>query len=155
MAETTPINISPIRPFDEAAALDWLRAQPGGRTTLKAADLGRRWGWGRHRPGRRIEAWIKAGKVTRRGNTIAIADDAAGPPPPPAGTGANGAPVPHGEKPAPPTGGEGVTNPNLVTPSVTPPTEHHSRRVTVATLMAALGSASSLRWHGSDGIMAM
>ena len=40
-------EIAPIRPLDEAAALDWLRSQPGGRTNLPAAELGRRWGWPR------------------------------------------------------------------------------------------------------------
>ena len=37
-------EIAPIRPLDEAAALDWLRSQPGGRINLPAAELGRRWG---------------------------------------------------------------------------------------------------------------
>jgi MarR family protein len=67
-------EIAPIRPLDEAAALDWLRSQPGGRTKLSAAELGRRWGWHRQRAGRRLKAWQKSGLVTRRGNTVAVAD---------------------------------------------------------------------------------
>jgi hypothetical protein len=65
-----PNNITALRPFDEGEALNWLRNQPGGRVTLPAAELGRRWGWHRQRAGRRLEAWKKAGLVTRRGNTI-------------------------------------------------------------------------------------
>jgi hypothetical protein len=67
-------TITPIRPLDEAAALDWLRSQPGWRTNLPAAELGRRWGWHRQRAGRRLKAWTKAGLVTRRGNTVTVAD---------------------------------------------------------------------------------
>jgi len=65
-------EIAPIRPFDEAAALDWLRSQPGGRTNMPVAELGRRWGWHRQRAGRRLKAWQKAGLVTRRGNTVMV-----------------------------------------------------------------------------------
>jgi hypothetical protein len=32
-------NVTPIRPLDEAAALAWLKSQPGGRTNLPAAEL--------------------------------------------------------------------------------------------------------------------
>jgi hypothetical protein len=67
-------EIAPIRPLDEAAALDWLRGQPGGRIKLPAAELGRRWGWHRQRAGRRLKAWTKAGLVARRRNTITVAD---------------------------------------------------------------------------------
>src|SRR6266481_4810833 len=63
-------NVTPIRPFDEEAAIAWLRAQPGGRTKLSDAELGRRWGWKRQRVGRRVKAWAKDGRITRRGNTI-------------------------------------------------------------------------------------
>jgi hypothetical protein len=38
-------DVALIRPLDEAAALGWLRRQPGMRTNLPAAELGRRWGW--------------------------------------------------------------------------------------------------------------
>jgi hypothetical protein len=68
-------EVAPIRPLDETAALDWLRSQPGGRTKLSAAELGRRWGWHRQRAGRRLEAWAKAGLVTRRGDTVTVADE--------------------------------------------------------------------------------
>src|SRR5258705_9249367 len=63
-------NITPIRPIDEEAGLAWLRAQPGGRTKLSDAELGRRWGWKRQRVGGRVKAWAKDGRITRRGNTI-------------------------------------------------------------------------------------
>jgi len=56
-------DIAPIRPLDEAAALEWLRCRPGGRTNLPAAELGRRWGWQRQRATRRLKAWQKAGLV--------------------------------------------------------------------------------------------
>ena len=69
-------EIAPIRPLDEAAALDWLRSQPGGRTNLPAAELGRRWGWHRQRAGRRLKAWARAGLVIRRGNFVTVADGA-------------------------------------------------------------------------------
>ncbi len=69
-------EIAPIRTFDEAAALEWLRAQPGGRTKLPAAELGRRWGWHRQRAGRRLKAWARAGLITRRGNTVTVTDEA-------------------------------------------------------------------------------
>src|SRR6266849_6300037 len=67
-------EIALIRPLDEAAALDWLRRQPGGRINLPAAELGRRWGWRQQRTGRRLKAWAKAGLVTRHGNIITVAD---------------------------------------------------------------------------------
>src|SRR6266404_2951090 len=63
-------NVTPIRPFDDEAALAWLRAQPGGRTKLSDAELGRRWGWKRQRVGRRVKAWVKDGRISRRGSTI-------------------------------------------------------------------------------------
>jgi hypothetical protein len=69
-------EIAPIRPLDEAAALDWLHSQPGGRTNLPAAELGRRWGWHRQRTGRRLKAWTKTGLVIRRGNTVTVVDGA-------------------------------------------------------------------------------
>jgi hypothetical protein len=59
-----------------AAALEWLRSQPGKRTNLPAAELGRHWGWQRQRASRRLKAWQKAGFVTRRGNVITVADTA-------------------------------------------------------------------------------
>ena len=40
-------DIVPIRPFDDAEALAWLRSQPDGRVTASAAELGRQWGWNR------------------------------------------------------------------------------------------------------------
>src|SRR5712675_1329716 len=61
-------NVTPIRPFDEEAAIAWLCAKPGGRTSLSDAELARRWGWNRKRVGRRLKAWAKSGRVTRRGD---------------------------------------------------------------------------------------
>src|SRR5712664_2282072 len=68
--------VASIHPIDEAAALEWLHRQPGRRTNLPAAELGRRWGWQRQRASRRLKAWQKAGLVTRRGNVITVADSA-------------------------------------------------------------------------------
>jgi hypothetical protein len=73
-------EIALIGPLDETAALDWLRSQPGGRINLPAAELGRRWGWQRQGTGRRLEAWAKAGHVTRHGNIITVADGSVTPP---------------------------------------------------------------------------
>jgi MarR family len=72
MAEVAP---TPFRPFDEAAALEWLRSQPDGRTTLRPAELARRWGWTRQRTSRRLSTWAKDGLVKRRGKTITAADN--------------------------------------------------------------------------------
>src|SRR5882762_4263430 len=69
-SDTDTDNVRPIRPFEEEAALAWLGAQPGGRSKLSDAELGRRWGWKRQRVGRRVKAWAKEGRITRRGNTI-------------------------------------------------------------------------------------
>jgi hypothetical protein len=72
-------NVTALRPLDETAALNWLRAQPGGHTNLSAAELGRRWGWHRQRVWRRLRAWTKAGLVTRRGNTVKAVTSAVAP----------------------------------------------------------------------------
>ncbi len=69
-------DIAPIRPLEDAAVLEWLHRQPGRRTNLSAAELGRRWGWQRQRASRRLKAWQKAGLVTRYGNVITAADSA-------------------------------------------------------------------------------
>lgn len=67
-------EMSSDKSFDDAAALDWLRAQPGGRITACAAGLGREWGWNRMRAGRRLKAWAVAGyiNISRSGNTITV-----------------------------------------------------------------------------------
>jgi hypothetical protein len=49
-------DIAPVRSLDEAAALEWLRSQPGRRTNLPAAELGCHWGWQRQRASRRLKA---------------------------------------------------------------------------------------------------
>src|SRR5258706_60361 len=77
-------NVTPIRPFDEEAAIAWLCAQPGGRTKLSDAEPARRGGWNGKRVGRRIKAWAKSGRVPRRGDvttaTAAGTDGKAVPP---------------------------------------------------------------------------
>src|SRR5258707_7275746 len=70
MSDVTEMNIIPVRPLDEEAALDWLRVQPSGSTTLSAAALARRWGWPEHRARRRLNAWQRAGLVRRRGRVV-------------------------------------------------------------------------------------
>src|SRR5262245_17181328 len=62
-------------PLSEADALNWLRAQPGGRITATAAELGRHWDWNRQRVGRRLRAWAKAGHIKRRGATVTVIGD--------------------------------------------------------------------------------
>src|SRR6266446_5916207 len=99
-------NVTPIRPFDEEAAIAWLCAQPGGRTKLSDAELARRWGWNRKRVGRRIKAWAKSGRVTRRGDvTTANPPGTNGKAVPPrqakAGTGLVPPPVPPQDMPIP------------------------------------------------------
>jgi MarR family len=69
-------EVSPIRTFDEEEALAWLRTQPDGRTSLRPAELARRWGWTRQRTSRRLSTWAKDGFVKRRGKTIMAADNA-------------------------------------------------------------------------------
>jgi MarR family len=68
-------NITAIRPLDEAAALAWLRSQPGGSIKLPAAALARRWGWPEHRARRRLNAWQKSGLVRRRGRAVTAVGD--------------------------------------------------------------------------------
>jgi hypothetical protein len=75
-------NVTPIRRLDDEAALAWLRAQPGGRSKLSDAELGRRWGWKRQRVGRRVKAWVKDGRISRRGSTITYTLTSAEPVPP-------------------------------------------------------------------------
>jgi hypothetical protein len=128
-------EIAPIRPLDEAAALDWLRAQPGGRTKLSAAELGRRWGWHRQRAGRRIKAWQKSGLVTRRGTTVAAVVDSA----PAAAPKANTRPVR-----VPPQVTPAVTL--SVTPAVT------GLGLDTAAYLAAVGLAAVAAWFSIRGM---
>jgi hypothetical protein len=135
-------NVHPIRTLDEAAALEWLRAQPGGRTKLSDAELGRRWGWKRQRVGRRVKAWAKEGRITRRGNTITYADLGAAVP----------SPVPPPVPSAVPSLVPSVVPPRAVkdvqpaalpplAPEIHPraPGQRHARRIRFAALIAALG----------------
>src|SRR5262245_47298527 len=73
--EGTIENVVTLHALSEAQALDWLRAQPGGRIAASAAALGRQWGWHRQRVGRRLDAWAKAGIVKRRGDTVTFLKD--------------------------------------------------------------------------------
>jgi len=68
--DQTTKNVVALHALSEAEALDWLRAQPGGRVTATDAELGRRWNWHRQRVGRRLKAWVKAGHIKRRGDTV-------------------------------------------------------------------------------------
>jgi hypothetical protein len=68
-------DIAPVRPRNDAAALEWLRGQPSRRTNFPTAELGRQWGWQRRRQPR-LKAWQKAGLVTRHGNVFTVADSA-------------------------------------------------------------------------------
>ncbi len=145
MAQMDDGNVQPIRTIDDEAALAWLRAQPGGRTKLSDAELGRRWGWKRQRVGRRVKAWAKEGRITRRGNTITYADLGAvvpSPVPPP---------VPSAVPPLVPS----VVPPRAVKdvqPAALPPLapeiharapgQRHARRIRFAALIAALGLAT-------------
>jgi len=74
MNETNVIPMLPTRPLDEEAALAWLRAQPGGRTNLPAAELARRWGWQRYNVTRRLQRWRKDGLVAQRGRILMAVD---------------------------------------------------------------------------------
>jgi hypothetical protein len=56
-------EIAPLHPFDEQAALAWLRGQPEGRTNLLPGALGERWGWHALAVGRRLKAWGRAGLI--------------------------------------------------------------------------------------------
>jgi MarR family len=71
---TNVIPLQPVRPLDEAAALEWLRAQPGGRTDLPAAELARRWGWQRYNVSRRLQRWRKDGLVAQQGRFLVAVD---------------------------------------------------------------------------------
>jgi hypothetical protein len=66
--------VVPIRAMSDEEALAWLRAQPGARTTLRPFELAQRFGWSRQRASKRIQAWLKAGRVARRGGAIVAVD---------------------------------------------------------------------------------
>ncbi len=80
----------PSHPFDDAEALAWLRAQPDGRVTANAAELGREWGWNRMRAGRRLRAWEQAGYIHRNAEEIIVTTSVT-----PAVTGSAGVGVTH------------------------------------------------------------
>jgi hypothetical protein len=130
-------DISPIRPLDEAAALDWLRSQPGGRIDLPAAELGRRWGWHRQRTGRRLKAWTKAGLVTRRRNIITVADASVTPP-----------------KAGPVTRPVRVTRAHTIEPLSKEPVTP-SADLDVAAYLAAIGLAAVAAWFSIRGMVVL
>ncbi len=74
MATESDTTVTPIRTIDDEAAIAWLRAQPGGRTKLPAAELARRWGWQRYHVSRRLQRWKKDGLVAQRGRFLVAVD---------------------------------------------------------------------------------
>ncbi len=75
--QSTAAEIAPLHPFDEQAALAWLRSQPDGRTNLLPGALGERWGWHALVVGRRLKAWESAGLIRRtRSGKITVVDGA-------------------------------------------------------------------------------
>ena len=66
-------DIAPIRSLDEAAALEWLRDQPGGPPTCQWPSLGGAGDGTDSPPTGHLKAWQKAGLVSRRGNIITVA----------------------------------------------------------------------------------
>ena len=71
---STMVEPVPVRPFDDAEALAWLRSQAGGHVTANAAQLGRQWGWNRMRAGRRLKAWEAAGHIRRDPDAIVVSE---------------------------------------------------------------------------------
>src|SRR5712672_2537423 len=74
MATESDTTVTPIRTIDDEAAIAWIRAQPGGRTKLPAAELARRWGWQRYHVSRRLQRWKKDGLVAQRGRFLVAVD---------------------------------------------------------------------------------
>jgi hypothetical protein len=66
--------IVPIREISEEEAIAWLKAQDGGRTSLRPFELAQRFGWPQCRLNRRLKKWAKDGLVVRRGDAIKVAD---------------------------------------------------------------------------------
>ena len=50
---------------NDNAALEWVRAQPGGRVEIAVSELARQWGWDRSKLRRRLDSWAAAGVITR------------------------------------------------------------------------------------------
>ena len=71
MANVVAFEARP-KELSETEALDWLRAQPDGRTSANNAALAERWGWSRYRLARRLKLWQAAGLVSRRGKVLAV-----------------------------------------------------------------------------------
>jgi hypothetical protein len=77
MANVVAFDTRP-KQLSESEALDWLRAQPGGRAQVSNAALAERWGWTRYRVARRLKEWQAAGLITKRGKAwaVTVRDDA-------------------------------------------------------------------------------
>jgi hypothetical protein len=71
MANVVAFEARP-KELSETEALDWLRAQPDGRTSANNAALAERWGWTRYRLARRLKLWQAAGLVSRRGKVLTV-----------------------------------------------------------------------------------
>jgi hypothetical protein len=69
--------VSPIRPLDDEAALAWLKAQPGSRTSLRPFQLAEAWSWEQWRVNRRLKQWERDGLIARRGDAISVLLEAA------------------------------------------------------------------------------
>src|SRR5262249_15590764 len=77
--DDTTENVEGAHPLSDDEALAWLRAQPGGRTTLTNTELARRWGdgWYKMKVGRRLDEWSEAGRIHRDddGAIVAVTSD--------------------------------------------------------------------------------
>ena len=71
MANVVAFDTRP-KQLSESEALDWLRAQPGGRAQVSNAALAERWGWTRYRVTRRLKEWQAAGLITKRGKAWVV-----------------------------------------------------------------------------------
>jgi hypothetical protein len=65
--------IVPLKPLSDEKAIAFLRTQG---SSLTHAALAQRWGWERSKVTRRLQAWEKAGYITRDGDTLVVTDSA-------------------------------------------------------------------------------
>ena len=77
MANVVAFDARP-KELSDSEALDWLRAQPGGRASANHGALAERWGWSRYRVARRLKMWQAAGLITRHSKvlTVEVRDEA-------------------------------------------------------------------------------
>jgi len=71
MANVVAFDTRP-KQLSEIEALDWLRAQPDGRTSANSTVLAERWGWPRQRVARCLRIWQAEGLITRRGKILLV-----------------------------------------------------------------------------------